>query len=95
MAEKQIKEKVEKKQVKEKKECVYIGANIKTPYIVLNRFTILLDKPSNYDQIVEKSKDFAKLLVPIDYFTSNLQQIKSSNYYRDLTRKVQKELGGN
>ncbi|WP_297638898.1 hypothetical protein [uncultured Clostridium sp.] len=85
----------EKNEVNESKAIVYIGTHIKTPYIVLNRFTTLLDKPKNWDDMVKKSEDVEKLFVSIDYFSKNLQQIKTSHYYKELTKKVQKELGGN
>lgn len=79
----------------EDKRIVYIGTNIKTPYLVLNRFTTLLDKPKNFGELLEKSKDLSKLFVTVEFFSKNMQQIKSSNYYKELTKKVQKELGGN
>lgn len=91
----EIKVEIKEKNEVKSKAIVYIGTNIKTPYIVLNRFTTLLDKPKNWDDMVKKSEDVEKLFVNIDYFSKNLQQIKTSHYYKELTKKVQKELGGN
>lgn len=84
----------EKQEQEKDKRLVYIGTNIRTPYIVLNRFTTLLDKPKNYEELIKKSKDLGKLFVTVEFFGKNIQQIKASNYYKELTKKVQKELGG-
>lgn len=97
--DKQLEDKqVEKKVVQKKsfdKRIVYIGTTLKTPSIIINRFTTLLDKPKNWDDMISKSKDLEKLFVTVDFFSKNLQQIKASVYYKQLTKKVQKELGGN
>lgn len=92
--DKEIKKEVVEQKIEDKR-MVYIGTNIKTPYLVLNRFTTLLDKPKNFKELTEKSEDLKKLFVSVEHFSKNINRIKTSSYYKQLTMKVQKELGGN
>ncbi|MGL4955208.1 MAG: hypothetical protein ACRC4Y_07020 [Cetobacterium sp.] len=92
--DKEIKKEVVEQKIEDKR-MVYIGTNIKTPHLVLNRFTTLLDKPKNFEELTKKSEDLKKLFVSVEDFSKNINRIKTSSYYKQLTMKVQKELGGN
>ena len=90
-----IKEKVEEKEKKvEEQRLVYIGNDIKTRELSLNKFTPLLSKPANYDELLEKYPELAKLLIPIEDFPRISKEMTGQKqmYYKALAARVNKAM---
>jgi superfamily II RNA helicase len=84
----EIKEKVEEQRL------VYIGNDIKTRELSLNKFTPLLSKPANYDELLEKYPELAKLLIPIEDFPRISKEMTGQKqmYYKALAARVNKAM---
>lgn len=78
------------------KRVVYVGKSIKTPYIIINRFSVLLDYPKNYNEISEKAPEIKELFIPIVELEGKIKTIKNSEYIKKLSNEVERKLrGGN
>lgn len=91
----EIKEKIEEKEKKmEEQRLVYIGNDIKTRELSLNKFTPLLSKPANYDELLEKYPELAKLLIPIEDFPRISKEMTGQKqmYYKALAARVNKAM---
>lgn len=91
----EIKEKVEEKEKKvEEQRLVYIGNDIKTRELSLNKFTPLLSKPANFDELLKKYPELAKLLIPIEDFPRISKEMTGQKqmYYKALAARVNKAM---
>lgn len=91
----EIKEKTEEKEKKEEEQrLVYIGNDIKTRELSLNKFTPLLSKPANYDELLKKYPELAKLLIPIEDFPRISKEMTGQKqmYYKALAARVNKAM---
>lgn len=84
----EVKEKVEEQRL------VYIGNDIKTRELSLNKFTPLLSKPANYNELLEKYPELAKLLIPIEDFPRISKEMTGQKqmYYKALAARVNKAM---
>lgn len=90
-----IKEKVKEKEKKvEEQRLVYIGNDIKTRELSLNKFTPLLSKPANFDELLKKYPELAKLLIPIEDFPRISKEMTGQKqmYYKALAARVNKAM---
>ncbi|WP_304158879.1 hypothetical protein [Fusobacterium ulcerans] len=90
-----IKEKVEEKEKKvEEQRLVYIGNDIKTRELSLNKFTPLLSKPANYNELLKKYPELEKLLIPIEDFPKISKEMTGQKqmYYKALAARVNKTM---
>lgn len=90
-----IKEKVEEKEKKvEEQRLVYIGNDIKTRELSLNKFTPLLSKPANYGELLKKYPELVKLLIPIEDFPRISKEMTGQKqmYYKALAARVNKAM---
>lgn len=88
-------EKIEEKEKKvEEQRLVYIGNDIKTRELSLNKFTPLLSKPANYDELLKKYPELAKLLIPIEDFPRVSKEMTGQKqmYYKALAARVNKAM---
>ncbi|WP_462350804.1 hypothetical protein [Fusobacterium varium] len=91
----EIKEKVKEKEKKvEEQRLVYIGNDIKTRELSLNKFTPLLSKPANFDELLKKYPELAKLLIPIEDFPRISKEMTGQKqmYYKALAARVNKAM---
>ena len=94
----EVKEKVGEKEEKteeiKEKVLVYIGNDIKTRELSLNKFTSLLSKPANFDELLKKYPELAKLLIPIEDFPRISKEMTGQKqiYYKALAARVNKAM---
>lgn len=87
--------KVEQKENKVIEErLIYIGNDIKTRELFLNKFTILLSKPDNYKELLKKYPELEKLIIPIENFPkiSGEMAKQKQTYYKALAARVNRAM---
>lgn len=90
-----IEEKVEQKENKiMEQRLIYIGNDIKTRELFLNKFTILLSKPDNYEELLKKYPELEKLIIAIEDFPKiSGEMVKQKQaYYKALAARVNKAM---